>query len=200
MMILLFDNNTLELVLQRLHILSLSVNEQKNVTSFAVEDGSVRSDHAYDEQLEIVLVCTYGGEASQTIYSELKHLYDTGKLLTVATRNTVHKDMILSAIPREEPAELANATVISLVLKQWKDVKAREGTFTISEVANPQQSDTVAGGVKQGVPVSDASVERPRLATNDKTPKHIQDSINRAAGNSAQISVTNGILKGVQGR
>lgn len=195
MMILILDNETFDVVLQRLDILSLSVNEAKNVTSFAVEDGSVRSDHAYDEQLEITLTCTYSGPDSAGIYDELRHLYDAGKLLTVVSRNSVNKDLILAGLPREEPSELADGTVISLILKQWRDVRTREGTFTVSEVAVPQQSDTVAGGVKQGVPHSDVSVETPRAEGFPKDPPHIQNSKNKAMGNSAQI-----VLRTVQRR
>lgn len=194
MMILLLDNDTLEPVLQRLHILNLSVDEGKNVTSFAVEDGSVRSDHSFDEQTEIVLICTYSGQDSPAIYAELKHIYDAGQLLVVQTRNNTYKDMILSALPREEPSELADATVISLILKQWRDVKAREGTFTVSEVAVPQQSDTATGGVKHGV-TSNKSVETPRAADNPKVPAGVQNSINKKAQSSAMI-----VLKTVQSR
>lgn len=197
MMILLLNNDDFTPVLQRLHILNLSADEAKNVTSFAVEDGSVRSDHAYDEQTEIVLVCTYSGPDSPAIYSELKHIYDDNQLLIVQTRNNTYKDMILAGLPREEPGEIADGTVVSLILRQWRDVKAREGTFTVSEVAVPQQSDTATGGVKQGA-TSNKTVERPRVATDSKTPKHIQDSMNRQAGGSAHMTV--GILKGAQGR
>lgn len=197
MMILLLDSDTFEPVLQRLHILNLSVDEAKNVTSFAVEDGSVRSDHAYDEQTEIVLVCTYSGQDSPAIYAELKHIYDNNQLLICQTRNNTYRDMVLAGLPREEPGEIADGTVISLILKQWRDVKAREGTFTVSEVAVPQQSDTATGGVKSGV-TSNKSVERPRVATDSKTPKHIQDSVNRQTGGSAHMTI--GILKGAQGK
>lgn len=194
-MIILLDNETFEPVLTWIDIMNLSVQESKLVTSFAVEDGTTRSDHAVDEQTVVTLVGTYFGPDSPNIYGELRSLYDNHTLLTVQTRNTSYRDMILSEIPREEPAEIADGTVISLVLKAWKDVKAREGTFTVTEVAVPQQSDTVKGGVKNGVPRSDLSVERPRLATSDKTPAHVQDSVNKAGSSTAQI-----VLKTVQNR
>lgn len=199
MMILLLNNDDFTPVLQRLHILSLSVSESKSVTNFAVEDGSTRSDHAYDEQTEIVLVCTYSGPDSQAIYSEMRHIYDAGQLLIVQTRNNTYKDMVLAGLPREEPGEIADGTVISLILKQWRDVKAREGSFTVSEVAVPQQSDTSTGGVKNGQ-ASDRSIESVRGTDDPKTPKHIQDSLNRYTSGSAQRVFAPGILKGAQGK
>lgn len=184
-MILLLDNDTFEVVLPVMHIRDLSVKQGKVVTSFAVEDGSTRSDHSYDEQLEVHVIGQFSGPQAANVWANIRFIHDEGKLLIVSTRVDSHKDMILADISRSEPPELYDGFIVSLWLKQWRDVRTREGTFTVSEVAVPQQSDTSAGGVKNGQLATGRRAERPRLATNNKTPSYIQGAINGHADSSA---------------
>jgi len=188
-MILLLDNDTFDVVLPVLHILELNVRQGKVVTNFTVEDGSTRSDHSYDEQLEVHMVGQFSGQQRANVWANIRHIHEEGMLLIVQTRVDTYKDMILADISHSEPTELFDGFVVSLWLKQWRDVKAREGAFTVSEVAVPQQSDTSTGGVKNGVLQTGKRAERPRMAADNKTPSFVQGAINGHAQSSSMMGI-----------
>lgn len=78
--------------------------------------------------------------------------------------------MILTEYPRDNQSNEVDSVLFSLQFKQWKDVKSREGTYTVTEVAVPQQSDTVKTGVKSGRAATKKAIQpQPTAATKDKS-------------------------------
>lgn len=173
-MIIILDDESSTPILDKLDILDLRINQGKLVTEFPVEDGTVRSDHVVLRQLVIEMTVAYsGGPDAMEAYSELLNLFEENKKVSIQSRGTTHRDMILSNIPRIEPADMIDGMLFNLQFKQWKDVKAREGTYTVTEVAVPQQSDTVKTGVKSGGGLSKKVAERQNMANKDSGIEYI---------------------------
>lgn len=196
-MIVILDDQSSTPILQKLDILDLRISQGKLVTEFPVEDGTVRSDHVVLRQLVIEIVASYsGGPDAMEAYSELLQIFESNEKVSIQARGTTHRDMIISNMPRIEPADMIDGMLFNLQFKQWKDVKAREGTYTVTEVAVPQQSDTVKTGTKTGG-LSKKVAERQNLANRNSGIGYIgQGALSGAAdgrGTSYQHAASIGL-------
>lgn len=172
-------NESYERVLPALQITSIRIFEGGEMTEFAVEDGTIRSDHFVELQKTAEITAVLIGDDISESFGELRAAYESRDKFIIQSRESTLHDMVLTEYPRDNQSGELDSVLFSLQFKQWKDVKAREGTYTVTEVAVPQQSDTVRTGTKSG------------QATNKKIVQQ------QPAADTKDKSFTSGIMKGV---
>lgn len=147
MSIYLLDNNLNSLNIQGMDITYWKIEDVSNMTDFAIEDGTSRSDYVVDElltvEIEVILRNEFDG------YAALKRLKDTRELLAFSHPGGVIKDLVLIELPRTGNKGIGiTTTMLSLFFKQLITVTPEHGSapIRVPEVARPEQSSTVGRG------------------------------------------------------
>jgi len=136
------------------------VNENSQVMSHPVEDGTTISDHKVILPVEIELTCIISSSLYRITYEALRLAYEQSYLLTVQTRTRPYTSMIISAMPHDEDPEMHEAVSITIKLTEVITATYTEGdTPQVDNPSSAENSSTADGGSKQTTDVSASSAE-----------------------------------------
>jgi hypothetical protein len=150
------DGETFQPLFAGLNPMRVTVRETSKVTSFAVEDGTQRSDHRYFDPVEIDLPLLLTDEIRDT-FEKLRQAYIDGRTVIVQTKVRSYPEMMIMEMPHDE--DMSESAPIAFRLKEIKTVKPEYGTLPPSQVASQKQSSTVKKGNQQTTE-SDAPTQR----------------------------------------
>lgn len=136
----------------------VTVRETSKITSYAVEDGTQRSDHRYFDPVEIDLPLLLTDDVRDT-FEKLRQAYLDGILVIVQTKVRTYPDMMILEMPHDESNETGDSVPVNFKLKEIRTVKPEYGTLPPSRVASQKQSSTVKKGNQQTTE-SDAPTKR----------------------------------------
>lgn len=143
--VLILDNETLTPIWDSQNPMKVAVRESKRVTSFTVEDGTVRNDHIVDDPVEIEIQFILTNEL-QSQFSELQQTFNDRQLVTIQTKSAVYSSMVVNEVPQEQDNERADAITVNVRFSQWREIAPEFGTLTMQDADRAEQSDTVNRG------------------------------------------------------
>lgn len=126
----------------------VSVRETSRLTTWAVEDGSSRTDHRVLDPVEINIPMLLS-EDTRSLYEQLRTAYLEGRDLIVQTKVASYSSMMIYEIPREETPDQGDAIAIEVKLREIRVVTPEFGTLPPSRVSNPAQASTQNRGQQQ---------------------------------------------------
>lgn len=127
----------------------VSVRDTKRATKFEVEDGTTRSDHVVQDQIEISIDLILEDDFARDAYQQIKQAKNDNRLLIVQTKVDSYESMLITEIPHDETVELGGAISMPMRLVEWRTVTPQYGALPPSKVKNKKQASTSKGGQKQ---------------------------------------------------
>lgn len=143
--VIILDNDSLQEIWVGADVMRVSVHETSKATRYAVEDGTTRNDHVIQNPTEIEISMILAGEMAK-LFQLLKQTYIERKLVTIQTKTDIYTNMLVEEIPHEQDAGMTDGVTVDVRLVEWREVSPEYGELTMSNVANPNQSDTVNRG------------------------------------------------------
>ncbi len=136
------------------------VNPTSKIMEHPLETGATITDHRVIMPLEIELsvFLTSRGNVQdyRSVYAQLNQAYQKADLLTIQTRTSSYRNMIIYEIPHSEDAEMFDAVAVAVKLREAKYVEPQYATLKPENVADKKQSSTVAKGEQQNPEVTSA--------------------------------------------
>lgn len=132
----------------------VTVRETSKLTSFAVEDGTQRTDHRVLNPVEVDLPMLLTEDA-RNIYEALRQCYLEGRALIIQTKTGSYPSMMIFEMPHEEIPEQGESIPVAVKLREVKVITPEYGTLPARRVANPAQASTVKKGQQQTTESSD---------------------------------------------
>lgn len=145
-----FRNDNFAQVFDRARPIKAKVNEQAQVMSHPVEDGSTVTDFKVILPIEIELSMILSSFDYKSVYKTIKDLFQASTLLTVQTRSDTYKSMIISAMPHDEDADVFDSITLALKLTEVKFATVKTGKAPkVSSPKDKRNSKTSNGGKQQ---------------------------------------------------
>lgn len=133
----------------------VSVREEKKATKFQVETGEVRNDHVIDLPTEIVVDFLIAGNEARSQYANLVTKYHAKEPVIIQTRLTSYENMLIESIGREEVADIAEGSTMSVRFIEWREITPEYGELTPEKTQSPKHTDTVGRGKVTGKETQD---------------------------------------------
>lgn len=142
--------------------MAITTEQDIRPTEFPVEDGGTRSDHVVVNPKVVTIELVLSNDARNE-FENIRTAFEAKELVTVQTRLTTFDDMLITAIPTVETADLVEGGTVSIRLQEWRAIKPEYGEIQQAQVAKPEQSDTVKRGKQtpaKATPKQEAKVEK----------------------------------------
>ena len=123
-------------------IISCDVAEDSELMEHPVESGFKVTDNKIFNPVEIDIRLALPSYMYQSVYNELRDLYQNSTPLRIKTRGKYYKNMILQGIPHQEHAENFDKLVFDLHFKEVIFVEPKYIKLPASQLKNPENSDT----------------------------------------------------------
>lgn len=143
-------------------ILKASTTPSTTYAQHVLEDGSVVSDNAVENQTRISMALILDSNDYQQVYKAIKNAKENRTKLTVQTRVDSYPNMYIEAMPSEESAGLFDTVqvIIDFIEQQFGSVVIEQ--LSSSDVANPADVDTVDRG--EQLPKEDTETTLQKIA------------------------------------
>lgn len=148
-----FDQN-FQQVFPTASTIKLAVTKDKKVMEHPVETGVVITDHVIINPVEIELALILKPSDYRSVYQQIEQLFKASTLLTVQSKAASYQNLLISAMPSDEDADMFDAIAVALRLHQVQYVTAQFGTLPASKVKNKSNASTIGKG---GVQTKDAT-------------------------------------------
>lgn len=148
-LVAILDGETFEQLFVAAQPMRVSVRDTKRATKFEVEDGTTRSDHVVQDQIEIAIDLILEDETARDAYQQIKQAKFDNRLVIVQTKVDSYESMLITEIPHDETTELGGAISMPMRLVEWRTVQPQYGALPPSKVKNKKQASTSKGGQKQ---------------------------------------------------
>jgi len=156
--IVILDSDSLQPLFASVYPMSVSVETAKRATEFAVEDGSIRSDHIITDLTSISIEARAADDAKEA-YRALYEAWRSNTIVTVQTKVDVYESMIILTIPHDETTEDGDSIPVSITLQEWIEVEPEYGELPPRAVASKRQASTANRGHVQGEDASENGSE-----------------------------------------
>lgn len=163
-LVAILDAETYEQLFSDSQPMRISVRKTKRITKYEVEDGTVRSDHSVDDQIEIAMDLIVEEEYARDVYEQISQAVADDRLLIVQTKVASYSSMLISEMPHDETPELGGAIAMPLRLVEWRTVTPQYGSLPPSKVKSKKQASTVKGGQKQTTETDPATAKKASVA------------------------------------
>lgn len=143
-------------------ILKASTTPSTTYAQHVLEDGSVVSDNAVENQTRISMALILDSNDYQQVYKAIKNAKENRTKLTVQTRVDSYPNMYIEAMPSEESAGLFDTVqvIIDFIEQQFGSVVIEQ--LSADDVANPADVDTVDRG--EQLPKEDTETTLQKIA------------------------------------
>ncbi len=148
-LVAILDGETFEQLFTAAQPMRVSVRDTKRATKFEVEDGTTRSDHVVQDQIEIAIDLILEDETARDAYQQIKQAKFDNRLVIVQTKVDSYESMLITEIPHDETTDLGGAISMPMRLVEWRTVQPQYGALPPSKVKNKKQASTSKGGQKQ---------------------------------------------------
>lgn len=148
-LVAILDGETFEQLFTAAQPMRVSVRDTKRATKFEVEDGTTRSDHVVQDQIEIAIDLILEDETARDAYQQIKQAKFDNRLVIVQTKVDSYSSMLIAEIPHDETTDLGGAISMPMRLVEWRTVQPQYGALPPSKVKNKKQASTSKGGQKQ---------------------------------------------------
>ena len=148
-LVAILDAETFEQLFVAAQPMRVSVRDTKRATKFEVEDGSIRSDHVVQDQIEIAIDLLLQDQDARDAYQQIKQAKTDNRLVIVQTKVDSYESMLITEIPHDETVELGDAISMPMRLVEWRTVTPQYGALPPSKVKDKKQASTSKGGQKQ---------------------------------------------------
>lgn len=148
-LVAILDSESFEPLFTAAQPMRVSVRDTKRATKFEVEDGTTRSDHVVQEQIEISIDLILDEEEARDAYQQIKQAKNDNRLVIVQTKVDSYESMLITEIPHDETPELGGSIAMPMRLVEWRTVTPQYGALPPSKVKNKKQASTSKGGQKQ---------------------------------------------------
>lgn len=148
-LVAILDSESFEQLFTAAQPMRVSVRDTKRATKFEVEDGTTRSDHVVQDQIEISIDLILEDDFARDAYQQIKQAKNDNRLVIVQTKVDSYESMLITEIPHDETVELGGAISIPMRLVEWRTVTPQYGALPPSKVKNKKQASTSKGGQKQ---------------------------------------------------
>lgn len=148
-LVAILDGETFEQLFTAAQPMRVSVRDTKRATKFEVEDGTTRSDHVVQDQIEIAIDLILEDETARDAYQQIKQAKFDNRLVIVQTKVDSYSSMLITEIPHDETTDLGGAISMPMRLVEWRTVQPQYGALPPSKVKNKKQASTSKGGQKQ---------------------------------------------------
>lgn len=146
--IAIYDNNYNQLFPNSIPM-KAQIKETSKPMVHPLETGEEATDHIITNPIEIDLDIFLPSAFYKDIYNSIKKVYTENTLMTVQTRVTTFKNLIITDMPHQEDAKMIDSIIINLKFKEVIFVESQFGSLPISP-RNPSSSSTVDRGSING--------------------------------------------------
>ena len=147
-LVAILDGQNFRPLFDEISITRVTVRETSKLTTFAVEDGTQRTDHRVIDPVEIDLPIILT-ESTRDLYQQLRAAYIEGRELIIQTKVSSYPSMMVYEIPHEETPDTGEAIAIAVKLREIMTYTPEFGALPPRKVTNPAQSSTVQKGQQQ---------------------------------------------------
>lgn len=158
-LVAILDGQSFQPLFAGVSLTRVTVRETSKLTSFAVEDGTQRTDHRVIDPVEIDLPLLLT-EATRDLYQQLRAAYLEGRTLIVQTKVSSYSSMMVYEIPHDETPEAGDAIAIAVKLREIMIYTPEFGALPTRKVSNPAQASTVEKGQQQTTESTPATQRR----------------------------------------
>ena len=148
--VMVLDTDVFGILFHSASPMRVSVREEKRATKFQVESGEVRNDHVIDLPTEIVVDFLIAGNEARAQYANLVTKYHAKEPVIIQTRLTSYDNMLIESIGREEVADIAEGSTMSVRFIEWREITPEYGELTPEKTQSPKHTDTVNRGKVTG--------------------------------------------------
>lgn len=147
-LVAIIDGTSLQPLFAEASPMSVTVREISQVMTSAIEDGSLVADHKVDlpTEIDLPLLLTTN---TRNLYNSLRRAWKDGTILSMQTRVATFSNMLIYEIPHDEKAEMGQAVLMTIKMREVVTVKAEYGQLPARKVANKNQASTVKKGTQQ---------------------------------------------------
>lgn len=139
-------------------ITKVDVARERNVTTHPLESRTNISDHIFVEPAIVTLEGFFTREsptAQQTVESVFK---DARSLYSVQTRGQVFvNNLVLHTYTLGSTTDKYDAKSVSLVFREFIQIKSKEGSITVEKAQLKQSADTIKAGNRSAVATSSSA-------------------------------------------
>lgn len=154
--IAILDAQTFQVLFSSANILPVSVQDEKSITRFAVEDGSVRADSAVKRPIEITMEFVLTDDIRNQ-YEDMRQAYLSNQLLVVQTRTANYPSMQIEKFPNEQNFDSVR---VSMTLVEVEFVRPQYGQLPPSAVRDSADVSTLNRGQQQATEASGSTLFR----------------------------------------
>lgn len=147
-LVAILDGQTFRPLFGLASVTSVTVRETSKLTTFAVEDGTQRTDHRVIDPVEIDLPLLLT-EQTRDLYQQLRAAYLEGRYLIIQTKVGSYPSMMVYEIPHDETPDTGDAIAIAVKLREIMTYTPEFGALPPRKVTNPAQASTVQKGQQQ---------------------------------------------------
>lgn len=115
------DQTTFKPLFDGVQFLKAKTSNTTSVMSHPVEDGSKVSDHVVFNLVEIEMSAILP-ITDKTAYYQIREYYKKSILVAVQTRTDYYSNMVISAIPDDEDAEMFSSVAMGIKLTEFRAV------------------------------------------------------------------------------
>ncbi len=134
-----------------------TVKPASKMMEHPVESGTTTDDHRIFLPIEIELSMILSSAAYRDTYSQIQEAYLKNQLFNVQTKASTYPNMLIAEMPHEENADIFDALMLTLKLKEVVFVKAQYEKLPPQKVKDKTHSSTVERGEQSGKPIKKRS-------------------------------------------
>lgn len=147
-LVAILDNDSLEPIFTASFPMRVSIDRNKTVTQYQVEDGTTRNDHVVENPISasVDLMLT---EDKRSEYIALEQAFQENRLVIVQTKVSSFMNMLIDYMPHDESNALGENILVSIKLIEWREITPSYGDLPPKKVQNKNQTSTVKSGTQQ---------------------------------------------------
>lgn len=123
-------------------IMSCNVIDDSKMCEHPIESGATIVDHKFFNPVEIDIRLSLPNYIYESVYKELRQIYEESPKLTIKTKSGWYENMVLQGLPHEEKPENFDRIVFDLHFKEVKEVQPKYIKLPTNQVKNAENSTT----------------------------------------------------------
>jgi hypothetical protein len=137
-------------VFEQARPIKLTATHPSKIMEHVIEDGSVIADHHVFDPKEIELGLFIGAGLQRDIFAQIERAMMQSDILTVQGKTSVYDDMVITDLGYDETADMYDAAILIVKMRQVVFVEPQYGELPPRKVAEPNNADTKERGQVQG--------------------------------------------------
>jgi hypothetical protein len=158
-LVAILDAQNFQPLFQTANPMQVNVRETAKLTTFAVEDGTRRTDHRVIDPVEISLPLLLVQD-SRNVFEALRQAWLDGTELVVQTKVRSYPRMMISEIPHDETPDQGESIPVAVRLLEVTVITPEYGELPPRKVANKAQASTTKKGNQQTTQTSEANQKK----------------------------------------